>query len=110
MEFFKQPQEEKEKYANDPSIGKFEGYEIKMTKNLDEEVEWVDYFFHTMSLTSKVDYQIWPQIPSFYKYGNQSPPSPCMVACFCLILSFFRFMFETRPHNNSILLCIHPQG
>ena len=74
MELFKQPLEEKEKYANDPSIGKFEGYGIKMTKNLDEKVEWVDYFFHIMSPTSKVDYHIWPQIPSSYKYGNQSPP------------------------------------
>ena len=74
MEFFKQPQEEKEKYANDPSIGKFEGYGTKMTKNLDEKVEWVDYFFHIMSPPSQVDYQIWPQIPSSYRYVNQSIP------------------------------------
>ena len=44
MKFFKQPQEEKEKYANDRSIGKFEGYGIKMTKNIDEKVEWLIIF------------------------------------------------------------------
>ncbi|KAF8411803.1 hypothetical protein HHK36_004362 [Tetracentron sinense] len=39
-EFFKLPQEEKEKYANDPSSLKFEGYGTKMTRNHDEKVEW----------------------------------------------------------------------
>ena len=67
IEFFKQPQEEKEKYANDPSTGKFEGYGTKMTKNLDEKVEWVDYFFHLMSPPSNVNHQIWPQTPSSYR-------------------------------------------
>ena len=68
IEFFNQPQEEKEKYANDPSNGKFEGYGTKMTKNLDEKVEWIDYFFHLMSPPSKVNHQIWPQNPSSYRF------------------------------------------
>ncbi|KAE8077419.1 hypothetical protein FH972_015984 [Carpinus fangiana] len=53
QEFFRLPQEEKEAYANDAATGKFEGYGTKMTKNSDEKVEWIDYFFHFMSPPSK---------------------------------------------------------
>jgi len=67
-EFFALPQEEKEAYANDPSNGKFDGYGTKMTKNLEEKVEWVDYFFHLMAPPSKVNYHMWPQHPSSYRY------------------------------------------
>ncbi|KAK6938443.1 Non-hem dioxygenase N-terminal domain [Dillenia turbinata] len=67
QEFFKLPQEEKEKYANDPSKGSFEGYGTKMTKNLEQKVEWVDYFFHLMSPPSKVNHDIWPQKPDTYR-------------------------------------------
>jgi flavonol synthase len=67
-EFFSLPQKEKEAYANDPSSGKFEGYGTKMTKNLEEKVEWLDYYFHLMSPPSKVDYEMWPKIPSSYRY------------------------------------------
>ncbi|KAK6939837.1 Non-hem dioxygenase N-terminal domain [Dillenia turbinata] len=67
QEFFKLPQEEKEKYANDPSKGSFEGYGTKMTKNLEQKVEWVDYFFHLMSPPSKVNHDIWPQKPHTYR-------------------------------------------
>ena len=66
-EFFEQPQDEREKYANDPSTGKFEGYGTKMTKNHDEKVEWVDYLFHMMSPPSKVNHSIWPQKPASYR-------------------------------------------
>ncbi|KAJ4963286.1 hypothetical protein NE237_023225 [Protea cynaroides] len=52
-EFVKLPQEEKDKYANDHSAGKFDGYGTKMTKNHDEKVEWVDYFFHHVWPPSK---------------------------------------------------------
>lgn len=68
QEFFKLPQEEKEAYANDPSTGKFEGYGTKMTKNQDEKVEWVDYFFHLMSPPNKVNYDFWPKHPPSYRY------------------------------------------
>ncbi|TKY46507.1 Flavonol synthase/flavanone 3-hydroxylase [Spatholobus suberectus] len=70
-EFFALPQEEKEAYANDPSSGKFEGYGTKMTKNLEEKVEWVDYFFHLMAPTSKVNYDMWPKHPSSYREVTQ---------------------------------------
>lgn len=67
QEFFELPQEEKEAYANDPSKGKFEGYGTKMTKNKDDKVEWLDYFFHHMAPPSKVNYDVWPKKPSFYR-------------------------------------------
>ncbi|XP_047149028.1 flavonol synthase/flavanone 3-hydroxylase-like [Vigna umbellata] len=66
-EFFGLPQEEKEAYANDPSNGKFEGYGTKMSKNLEEKVEWVDYFFHLMYPPSKVNYLMWPKQPCSYR-------------------------------------------
>ncbi|KAG5040069.1 hypothetical protein JHK82_012208 [Glycine max] len=70
-EFFALPQEEKEAYANDSSEGKFEGYGTKMTKNLEEKVEWVDYFFHLMAPPSKVNYDMWPKHPSSYREVTQ---------------------------------------
>lgn len=65
--FFELTQDEKEKYANDPANGKFDGYGTKMTKNLDEKLEWVDYFFHIMSPASRVNYEFWPKNPSSYR-------------------------------------------
>ncbi|KAJ0025470.1 hypothetical protein Pint_08221 [Pistacia integerrima] len=67
QQFFGLPQKEKEAYANDPATGKFEGYGTKMTKNLDEKVEWVDYFFHVMSPKAKTNYDIWPKHPHTYR-------------------------------------------
>lgn len=66
-EFFKMPQEEKERYANDPSSGNFEGYGTKMTKNLEDKLEWLDYFFHIMYPPNKVNFDMWPQNPSSYR-------------------------------------------
>ncbi|KAL7246315.1 hypothetical protein ACSBR2_001432 [Camellia fascicularis] len=66
-EFFKLPQKEKESYANDPSSGSFEGYGTKMTKNLDEKVEWVDYYFHIMHPPKKLNHEMWPKNPSSYR-------------------------------------------
>ncbi|XP_042497250.1 flavonol synthase/flavanone 3-hydroxylase-like [Macadamia integrifolia] len=70
-EFFNLPQEEREKYANDPSAGKFDGYGTKMTKNHDEKVEWLDYFFHHIWPPAKINYAIWPQSPPAYKEVNE---------------------------------------
>ncbi|GMH00271.1 hypothetical protein Nepgr_002110 [Nepenthes gracilis] len=67
QEFFGLPQEEKEKYANDPSEGKFEGYGTKMIKNTDQKLEWVDYYFHLMSPPSKVNHEVWPKNPPAYR-------------------------------------------
>ncbi|XP_027339399.1 flavonol synthase/flavanone 3-hydroxylase-like [Abrus precatorius] len=67
QEFFALPQKQKEEYANNPSTGSFEGYGTKMTKNLQEKVEWVDYYFHLMSPPSKVNYDMWPKNPPSYR-------------------------------------------
>ncbi|MED6152200.1 hypothetical protein PIB30_089586 [Stylosanthes scabra] len=66
-EFFALPPKEKEAYANDLSNGNFEGYGTKMTKNLEEKMEWVDYFFHMMAPSSKVNYHKWPKDPPSYR-------------------------------------------
>lgn len=68
QQFFALPQTEKEAYANDPSNGTFEGYGTKMTKNLDQKVEWVDYYFHIMSPPSKINYNLWPKNPPSYRF------------------------------------------
>ncbi|KAM6594717.1 hypothetical protein CsatA_002420 [Cannabis sativa] len=65
--FFKLPQIEKESYANDPTVGRFEGYGTKMTKNREEKLEWIDYFFHVMAPLSKVHHEFWPKNPSSYR-------------------------------------------
>ncbi|KAG6655554.1 flavonol synthase/flavanone 3-hydroxylase-like [Carya illinoinensis] len=66
-EFFGLRQEEKEAYANDAASGNFEGYGTRMTKNHDEKVEWIDYFFHFMAPPSKVNYGVWPKNPPAYR-------------------------------------------
>ncbi|OIW04487.1 hypothetical protein TanjilG_24184 [Lupinus angustifolius] len=66
-EFFALPQMDKEAYANDPSMGRFEGYGTKMTKNFEEKLEWVDYYFHLMAPLSRVNYNMWPQNPACYR-------------------------------------------
>ncbi|KAK7351134.1 hypothetical protein VNO77_10355 [Canavalia gladiata] len=71
QQFFALPQKEKEAYANDPSTGSFEGYGTKMTKNLEEKVEWVDYYFHLMTPPSKVNYDMWPKNPPSYREVTQ---------------------------------------
>ena len=65
--FFELPLEEKEVYANNPASGKFEGYGTKMTKNHEEKVEWIDYFFHVMAPLSKVNHEFWPKNPPSYR-------------------------------------------
>ncbi|KAI4337785.1 hypothetical protein L6164_016160 [Bauhinia variegata] len=67
QEFFALPQQEKEAYANDPSTGSFEGYGTKMTKNLEEKIEWIDYYFHIMAPPSKANYDFWPKNPPSYR-------------------------------------------
>ncbi|KAK7282746.1 hypothetical protein RIF29_11768 [Crotalaria pallida] len=70
-EFFALPQKEKEAYANVPSIGSFEGYGTKMTKNLEDKLEWVDYYFHLMAPPSKVNLDMWPKSPPSYREVTQ---------------------------------------
>eukprot|EP00268_Persea_americana_P022823 TRINITY_DN22618_c0_g1_i1.p1 TRINITY_DN22618_c0_g1~~TRINITY_DN22618_c0_g1_i1.p1 ORF type:complete len:358 (-),score=69.42 TRINITY_DN22618_c0_g1_i1:140-1138(-) len=66
-EFFQLPQEEKESYANDPTSGNMEGYGTKMTKNLEQKVEWIDYYFHLMHPHSRVNFDLWPKRPPSYR-------------------------------------------
>ncbi|KAM5564169.1 flavonol synthase/flavanone 3-hydroxylase-like [Rosa sericea] len=70
-EFYMLPQEEKEAYANDPASGRFDGYGTRMTKNHDDKVEWIDYFFHHTAPPSKVNYDIWPKNPPSYRQVNE---------------------------------------
>ncbi|KAL9687778.1 hypothetical protein QQ045_032185 [Rhodiola kirilowii] len=70
-EFFALPMEEKESYANDASKGQFEGYGTKMTKNLEEKIEWIDYFFHMLTPAQKVNHDFWPKKPESYRHVNE---------------------------------------
>ncbi|KAL6214952.1 hypothetical protein ACLB2K_014384 [Fragaria x ananassa] len=70
-EIFMLPQEEKEAYANDPASGRFDGNGTRMTKNHDEKIEWIDYFFHHIAPPSKVNYDFWPRNPPSYREVNE---------------------------------------
>lgn len=65
-EFFKLPIEEKEKYANDQTSGKIQGYGSKLANNASGQLEWEDYFFHLVYPEDKRDLSIWPKTPSDY--------------------------------------------
>lgn len=97
-EFFSLPQKEKEPYANDPSSGKFEGYGTKMTKNLEEKVEWLDYYFHLINPPSRVNYDLWPKSPTSYRFVFTS--SMCLfwtqltnIRDFFILQSGYQWMF-----------------
>jgi flavonol synthase len=107
QEFFRLPQEEKEAYANDAATGKFEGYGTKMTKNSDEKLEWIDYFFHFMSPPSKVNYGVWPQNPPAYRYTYihiSSFHHPCIYIHTYIHVRVckLRLALETYLHTYSI--------
>ncbi|KAK3019784.1 hypothetical protein RJ639_003771 [Escallonia herrerae] len=65
-QFFDQPMEEKEKYANDQATGKIQGYGSKLANNACGQLEWEDYFFHLVFPEEKRDMSIWPKTPSDY--------------------------------------------
>lgn len=65
-EFFGLPGPEKEKYANDPASGNVQGYGSKLANNACGQLEWEDYFFHTVFPEPKIDSSIWPQNPPDY--------------------------------------------
>ncbi|XP_020517639.1 flavonol synthase/flavanone 3-hydroxylase [Amborella trichopoda] len=74
--FFSLPQEYKEQYANYFAGGVFEGYGTKLAKNPDQKLKWIDYFFHFMWPTSRVNYDKWPKSPPNYRevteeYGEE---------------------------------------
>lgn len=64
--FFELPVEEKEKYANDQSSGKIQGYGSKLANNASGQLEWEDYFFHCIFPEDKRDLSIWPKTPADY--------------------------------------------
>uniref|UniRef100_A0A7N0TMV6 Fe2OG dioxygenase domain-containing protein n=1 Tax=Kalanchoe fedtschenkoi TaxID=63787 RepID=A0A7N0TMV6_KALFE len=70
-DFFGLPMQVKESYANDASKGQYEGYGTKMTKILDEKIEWIDYFFHVLAPAQKVNYDFWPKKPESYRKVNE---------------------------------------
>ncbi|KAL4196554.1 hypothetical protein AMTRI_Chr04g246710 [Amborella trichopoda] len=39
----------------------------KLAKNPDQKLEWIDYFFHFMWPTSRVNYDKWPKSPPNYR-------------------------------------------
>lgn len=66
--FFGLSVDEKEKYANDQSCGKIQGYGSKLANNASGQLEWEDYFFHLIFPEDKRDLSIWPKTPHDYTY------------------------------------------
>nr|BAF81268.2 anthocyanidin synthase [Iris x hollandica] len=64
--FFDLPVEAKERYANDQSEGKIQGYGSKLANNASGKLEWEDYYFHLIFPPDKVDLSIWPKEPADY--------------------------------------------
>nr|KAJ0186154.1 hypothetical protein LSAT_V11C900494910 [Lactuca sativa] len=64
--FFSQPVEEKEKHCNDIASGKIQGYGSKLANNASGQLEWEDYFFHTVFPEDKRDLTVWPSTPNDY--------------------------------------------
>jgi len=64
--FFDLPIEAKERYANDQSEGKIQGYGSKLANSATGKLEWMDYFFHLIFPIDKIDLSIWPQEPAEY--------------------------------------------
>nr|ASK51797.1 putative anthocyanidin synthase [Muscari armeniacum] len=64
--FLDLPVEAKERYANDQSEGKIQGYGSKLANNASGQLEWEDYFFHLIFPADKVDLSVWPKEPADY--------------------------------------------
>nr|URX65362.1 leucoanthocyanidin dioxygenase [Gymnema sylvestre] len=71
--FFNLPFEEKEKYANDlqAGSGNVQGYGSKLANNAGGQLEWEDYFFHSIFPEDKLDFSIWPKTPEDYIQATQ---------------------------------------
>nr|BAU20368.1 flavonol synthase [Tricyrtis sp. Shinonome] len=70
-EFFELPQEEKEAVSMVPGSGSFEGYGTKLQKELEGKKAWVDFLFHNVWPSSRVNYRFWPKNPPSYKKANE---------------------------------------
>lgn len=64
--FFDLTVEEKEKHSNDIASGKIQGYGSKLANNASGQLEWEDYFFHTVFPEEKRDLTVWPTTPTDY--------------------------------------------
>ncbi|EXB51041.1 Flavonol synthase/flavanone 3-hydroxylase [Morus notabilis] len=70
-EFFGFPQEEKEVYAKPGDAQSAEGYGTKHQKLENGKKPWSDHLFHRIWPPSRINYQFWPKIPSYYREVNE---------------------------------------
>ncbi|KAI4343502.1 hypothetical protein L6164_010842 [Bauhinia variegata] len=70
-EFFELPQEEKEKYAKPADAKDIEGYGTKLQKDVQGKKSWVDHLFHRIWPRSRINYNLWPDKPSYYREANE---------------------------------------
>ncbi|XP_047078110.1 flavonol synthase/flavanone 3-hydroxylase-like [Lolium rigidum] len=72
-EFFALPQEEKQRYAMDPSSGKTEGYGSTLQRDgPGGKKTWADFLFHNVAPPSAVNHSVWPENPKGYRAANEA--------------------------------------
>ncbi|XP_015168244.1 protein SRG1-like [Solanum tuberosum] len=67
-EFFKQPMEEKNKYAK--SVDDFQGYGADPVPEQGQSLDWSDRLFLEVFPEDRREYNLWPQIPISFSYGK----------------------------------------
>lgn len=72
-EFFMQPLEEKEKYANSPTT--YEGYGSRLGIKKGAILDWSDYFFLHYMPSSLCNHSKWPSLPPSLRYIFSSSSS-----------------------------------
>nr|WOX58878.1 flavone synthase 1 [Phyla nodiflora] len=70
-QFFELPQEEREKYAKDPTSKSIEGYGTKLEKRNHDKKGWVDHIFNKIWPPSAIDYRFWPKNPPDYREATE---------------------------------------
>ncbi|RYR16065.1 hypothetical protein Ahy_B04g073045 isoform I [Arachis hypogaea] len=81
-EFFDQPYELKEEYANSPNT--YEGYGSRLGVSKGAILDWSDYFFLHYMPPSLRNQDKWPTLPLSLRYDNN--------ACMIMISYFFLFL------------------
>ncbi|KAM0929915.1 hypothetical protein ACQ4PT_001284 [Festuca glaucescens] len=72
-EFFALPQEEKQRYAMDPSSGKTEGYGSTLQRDVPGGMmTWSEFLFHNVAPPSAVNHAVWPENPNGYREANEA--------------------------------------
>ncbi|XP_057523213.1 jasmonate-induced oxygenase 2-like [Amaranthus tricolor] len=64
-DFFHQPMEEKQKYANNPTT--YEGYGSRLGVEKDAVLDWSDYYFLHYLPSNLKDHKKWPAQPSYHR-------------------------------------------